>query len=142
MASVMADKVDADSSKGAQRALERSGGMDCTDEVRLRPTMKDASRCHRRTFVSRATKHLRRTPSRRDGGYVRIQTHQAPVGNLPGSLARHEAVYYALKKEGRKSLIAKYKQYKIDEAVLDRIEKEGVEKSWPLPDVANPYPKK
>ena len=65
--------------------------------------------------------------------------HKAPISNLPSSLARHKAVYDALVKEGRESLIAKYRRYSIEGADLDRIDKEGVEKRWPLPDVANPY---
>ena len=110
-----------------------------SDRVRLRPTLKEALR----DVVDGLTLVERRTiygELHRVGMQASFESnHQAPVSNLPGSLARHEAVYKALKKEGRESLIAKFKRYGIDEADLDRIDKEGVEKRWPLPDVVNPY---
>ncbi len=115
-------------------------GWIASDEVRLRPTpVKDAFR----DVVDRLTLDESRTIYS-DLHRVAMEAtfesdHQAPISNLPASPARHKAVYDALEKEGRKSLIVKYRRYGIDEADLDRIEKEGDEKRWPLPDVVDPY---
>ena len=46
-------------------------------------------------------------------------------------LAARKRFYDASKKEGRKSLI---KRYKVDGATLDRIDEEGTNKRWPLSD--------
>jgi hypothetical protein len=52
---------------------------------------------------------------------------------------RRTALIAELEKKGHASLIAKYKQFSLDGAHLDRIYKEGTEKRWPMPDVADPY---
>jgi hypothetical protein len=72
--------------------------------------------------------------------------HQVPLRVLPVQpsetnkvLAENKAVYEALERQGRQSLIGRYQKDKIDQAHLDRIDEEGTEKRWPLPEVANPY---
>jgi hypothetical protein len=139
LATVLVDKGDRLQVKVLNGSWKDRIGWIESDEVRLRPTLKDAFR----DVVDGLTLDERRTiygELHRVGMEAGFESdRQAPVSNLPGSLARHEAVYNALEKEGQKSLIAKYKRLGINEADLDRIDKEGVEKRWPLPDVVNPY---
>jgi hypothetical protein len=139
LATVLVDKGDRLQVKVLNGSWKDRIGWIESDEVRLRPTLKDALR----DVVDGLTLVERRTiygELHRVGMQATFESeHKAPRSNLPSSLARHKAVYDALQKEGRESLIAKYRRYSIDGADLDQIEKEGVEKRWPLPDVANPY---
>ena len=139
LATVLVDKGDRLQVKVLNGSWKDRIGWIESDEVRLRPTLKDALR----DVVDGLTLDERRTiysELHRVGMQATFEAdHQAPVSNLPGSLARHKAVYDALEKEGRESLIAKFRRYGIDGADLDRIDKEGVEKRWPLPDVVDPY---
>ena len=140
LANVLVDKGDRLQVKLLNGSWKDRIGWIESDEVRLRPTLKDALR----DVVDGLTLVERRIifgELHRVGMQAGFDSdHQAPVSNLPGSLARHETVYKVMEKEGRKSLIAKYKHtYGIDEADLDRIDSEGDEKRWPLPEVANPY---
>jgi hypothetical protein len=139
VATVLADKGDRLQVKVLNGSWKDRIGWIASDEVRARPTLKDALR----DVIGGLTLDERRTiygELHRVGMQATFESeHQSPISNLPGSLARHKAVYVALKKKGRESLIAKYRRYSIDGADLDRIDKEGVEKRWPLPDLANAY---
>jgi hypothetical protein len=139
VAEVLADKGDRLIVKVSEGSWKGRIGWIASDEVRLRPTLKDALR----DVVDGLTLNERRTiysDLYRVAMEAKFESdHQAPVNNLPGSFTRHKAAYDALEKEGRKSLIVKYRRYGIDEADLDRIDKEGTDKRWPLPDVVDPY---
>ncbi len=139
LANVLVDKGDRLQVKVLNGSWKDRIGWIESDEVRLSPTLKDALR----DVVDGLTLVERRTiygDLYRVGMQATFESeHRAPISNLPGSLARHQAVYNALEKEGRESLIAKYRRYGIDRADLERIDNEGVQKRWPLPDAVNPF---
>ncbi len=127
-------------------------GWIASDEVRLRPSPEEESG----DVVEGLALDKRReiyAELHRVGMLATFEAeHQVPLTlrDLPAdrselrnvlarNLARHKAVYEALEKKGRQSLIARYRKDRIDGAHLDRIDKEGTEKRWPLPEVANPY---
>ena len=142
LASVLADMGDRLQVKVLKGSWKGRIGWIASDEVRLRPTTEDASR----DVVEGLTLDFHRTiygELHRVGMQATFESeHQVPFSDLavdPSVLARHEAVYNALEKKGRASLIAKYRQYRIDDAHLDRIDEEGGKERWPLPEVTNPY---
>lgn len=55
----------------------------------------------------------------------------------PGAyLAGRKKVYEAAVKRGRVALV---KKYNVDGATLDKIDEEGADKRWPIPEVENPH---
>ena len=146
LATVLADKGDRLQVKVLNGSWKDRMGWISSDEVRLRPTREDASG----DVVEGLTLDKRReiyAELHRVGMLATFESeHQVPISEFAADpsqagvvLDRHEAVYKELNKKGRVSLVAKYRQYRIDGAHLERIEKEGDEKRWPLPNVANPY---
>jgi hypothetical protein len=139
LASVITDKGDRLQVKVLSGSWKDRSGWIASDEVRLSPTLNDALR----DVVDGLTFNERRTiyaELHRVGMQATFESErQAPIDHVPASLARRKEVYDAIEKEGRKSVIAKYRRYGIDDADLDRIDKDGLEKRWPLPEVANPY---
>jgi hypothetical protein len=72
---------------------------------------------------SRATKEAnQRIPIEPDADQARFNRR----------FAEHQALYEKLMKQGRMALV---KKYNADGATLDRIDKEGAERKWPLPDL-------
>jgi hypothetical protein len=106
-------------------------GWISSNQVRLVPTVEEASR----DVVEGLTLDKRR----------QIYAELDRIGMLAGFEAEHvvggfgsgfEALAHKPEKEGQARLAAKYQ---IDGAHLDRIDEEGTEKRWPMPEVANPY---
>jgi hypothetical protein len=128
-------------------------GWIASDEVRLPPTPEEASR----DVIEGLTLDKRReiyAELHRVGMLAEFEAEHQAERQFPMSLsdlpsdpsqakkvmerhtARFQALSHSLEKKGREPLVAKYK---IDGAHLDRIDNEGTEKRWPLPEVADPY---
>ncbi len=143
---VLEDKGDRLQVKILDGHLKDQSGWISSDEVRLRPTPEEASKDvveglaldKRREIYA---KLFRIGLLAEDEGF-----HQIPIIPTEDDLltgpernAKRNAIISGVEKKGRASLIVKYRNYNLDEAHLDRIEKEGDEKRWPLPHVADPY---
>jgi len=113
------------------------------DEARLRPTAEEAAK----DVVDRLTLDKRReiyAELFRIGMLAEFEGfHQIPIDGDPVTgperNAKRKALIADVEKKGRAPLISKYRQYRIDWAQLDRIDKEGEEKRWPIPLVDDPY---
>jgi hypothetical protein len=145
-ARVLEDKGDRLQVRVLEGSWKDRVGWIASDEVRLRPSPEEESG----DVVEGLALDKRReiyAELHRVGMLATFEAeHQVPLRDLPAHpsesgkvLAKHKAVYEAMERKGRQSLIARYRKDKIDHAHLDRIDKEGTEKRWPLPEVADPY---
>jgi hypothetical protein len=143
LAEVLLDKGDRVQVKILEGAWKDRVGWIAPDEVRLRPTPEEAAR----DIVDGLPLDRRReiyAELHRIGMLAAFEgSHQIPIVGDGDTFAERNAKLQALsadlEKKGRVQLITKYKQYKIDMAQLDRIDKEGIEKRWPMPHVVDPY---
>jgi hypothetical protein len=145
-ARVLEDKGDRLQVRVLEGSWKDRVGWIASDEVRLRPSPEEELR----DVVEGITLDKRReiyAELFRVRMLAELEArHQVPLRDLPADpsecrkvLAENKVVYEALEREGQQSLIARYLTHNIDQAHLDRIDKEGTEERWPLPEVADPY---
>jgi hypothetical protein len=143
LAEVLVDKGDRLQVKILEGAWKGRIAWLAPGEARLRPTAEDAAK----DVVDGLTQDKRReiyAELHRIGMLADFEGfHQIPIEGDPVTApernAKRKALIADLEKKGRAPLIARYRQYRIDWAQLDRIDKEGEEKRWPIPHVADPY---
>jgi hypothetical protein len=143
LAQVLVDKGDRLQVKVVEGPWKDRIGWIASDQVRSPPTPEEAAK----DVVDGLTLDKRReiyAQLHRIGMLAEIEGfHQFPIEGAPATFqertAKRDALISGMEQRGRAYLIAKYKQYGVGSEQLDRIDKEGAAKRWPVPDVENPY---